>query len=358
MNRSNKIDIMKAIGIILVVIGHCTNIIFLHRFIYLFHLALFFVISGYLYNEKYADNPWNYIGKILKSYIPLYFIYNTIFVLGHNLFIQIGILDNSLPIYGYPETVCSLLNSFLFISNEPFSAAMWFIPVLIVSLIIFNFITNYSSKTKILQRKELLRFSLVFLITIIGIYLNYKNLNIGLHYQTSFAIMPFIYLGHCIKLYGSKILKSNIKLAALLIILIIIIIYKIPGQVELSQNCLWKPHLFYILSPLMIYVIFTISTYINKHNHILTNLLSYIGKNTISIMCLHILFFKLFDFVYINLITHEYDKIGMFTCSYQDIWIIYSIIGITGPLLTNYIAQKIIQKSKFKIKNFINSKSK
>lgn len=48
--RNTKIDVIKGMAIILVVLGHCgfpaTN------FIYLFHMAVFFIASGYCWNEK------------------------------------------------------------------------------------------------------------------------------------------------------------------------------------------------------------------------------------------------------------------------------------------------------------------
>lgn len=51
--RETYIDIAKGIGIILVVIGHLHGINhIIHDFFYLFHMPLFFIISGYLYNHK------------------------------------------------------------------------------------------------------------------------------------------------------------------------------------------------------------------------------------------------------------------------------------------------------------------
>lgn len=53
MIRQNWIDWAKAIGIYLVVVGHCTftntNI---EGFIYTFHMPLFFLISGFLYKKE------------------------------------------------------------------------------------------------------------------------------------------------------------------------------------------------------------------------------------------------------------------------------------------------------------------
>ena len=56
--RNLVVDIMRAVGIILVVLGHSEiSNSFAIRFIYLFHLPLFFVLSGYLYNDKGGEKP-------------------------------------------------------------------------------------------------------------------------------------------------------------------------------------------------------------------------------------------------------------------------------------------------------------
>lgn len=61
MEQENKrnplIDYMKAIGIILMVMGHSGSPITL--WIYLFHMSLFFIISGYCIKEYYSDSLSN-----------------------------------------------------------------------------------------------------------------------------------------------------------------------------------------------------------------------------------------------------------------------------------------------------------
>lgn len=52
--RNMTIDILKDIGILFMVIGHSGAP--LDRFIYLFHMALFFMVSGYLWSDNKAQN--------------------------------------------------------------------------------------------------------------------------------------------------------------------------------------------------------------------------------------------------------------------------------------------------------------
>lgn len=58
--RIEYIDIAKGTGIILMVLGHIpafsNNYKFAYKFIYAFHMPLFFIISGYLFAYKYKQN--------------------------------------------------------------------------------------------------------------------------------------------------------------------------------------------------------------------------------------------------------------------------------------------------------------
>lgn len=49
-HQSEIFSIVKGIGIILMVIGHASSPF--HDFIYLFHMPLFFMISGFFFNPE------------------------------------------------------------------------------------------------------------------------------------------------------------------------------------------------------------------------------------------------------------------------------------------------------------------
>lgn len=76
------IDIVKFIGIFLVVFGHSlqtfeltdTSVVFKHlwKYIYLFHMPLFFIIAGYLYKAKNKSDNYK---KIIWGLLIPYFIY-------------------------------------------------------------------------------------------------------------------------------------------------------------------------------------------------------------------------------------------------------------------------------------------
>jgi len=73
-NRIDWIDWAKVIGIWIVVYGHTPGHLF-GQVIFLFHMPLFFIISGMLYKQRPVVHE---IQRSLYSLILPYFIYNAI----------------------------------------------------------------------------------------------------------------------------------------------------------------------------------------------------------------------------------------------------------------------------------------
>ena len=69
--RKKYIDILKGIGIFYVILGHVTHTSFLFRYIYSFHMPLFFFISGMLFvpslykeeSEQSADSLYLFLSR-------------------------------------------------------------------------------------------------------------------------------------------------------------------------------------------------------------------------------------------------------------------------------------------------------
>ncbi len=69
-------DILKGIGIVSIVFGHSQNLGIAIRTVYYYHLAIFFFISGYFYNEeRYGDAPFDFFARRLKNMWVPYFCY-------------------------------------------------------------------------------------------------------------------------------------------------------------------------------------------------------------------------------------------------------------------------------------------
>lgn len=53
-NSNDTITYMKAVGIMLMVLAHYSNFLFIYYTVYMFHMPLFFIVSGYCFKEKYS----------------------------------------------------------------------------------------------------------------------------------------------------------------------------------------------------------------------------------------------------------------------------------------------------------------
>ena len=83
MSHYNKINILKALAIMLVVSGHLEFSLIPLFPPYSFQLALFFFISGMLFNDKYGFIQ--YTKKRFKSLLVPYFLY-ALLVSYHHLY--------------------------------------------------------------------------------------------------------------------------------------------------------------------------------------------------------------------------------------------------------------------------------
>ncbi len=125
MQRDKVVDISKGLGIFLSIFGHL-NYTFLHAFIYMFHMPLFYFISGYLFNpKKYSFKQ--YVFRKLRTIIVPYFVLGAIimafdyFVYREVHFVELIIQKRYLPLWFltslfFTEIIFYIINKF--ISND------------------------------------------------------------------------------------------------------------------------------------------------------------------------------------------------------------------------------------------------
>lgn len=130
--REPLYDVMKGLGIISIVIGHCTNSVLVCNFVYSFHLALF--VSGMQINPaEYATQPWSLVANRSRSMWPGYFGYFTVFTLAHDLLVRFK-LHPWQTYYDKSELAVRIFNNFVFRGSESFAGAMWFVPMLLAAV--------------------------------------------------------------------------------------------------------------------------------------------------------------------------------------------------------------------------------
>lgn len=76
--RFDYLDVAKGIGILLVVWAHILLVGWSHRLIYAFHMPLFFLISGILYNKDKYKTFAEFFRVRFKRLIVPYLIYSVV----------------------------------------------------------------------------------------------------------------------------------------------------------------------------------------------------------------------------------------------------------------------------------------
>lgn len=140
--RSAYWDIVKGIGIISIVLGH--SCFFAVKWVYAYHMMLFFFISGYLFSDKkYKNKPFEYLGKRIGDFLPKFIIYESLLVIFNNVFVSLGICDD-LSKQNIKEMIRGVLNT-AFFQHAYIGGSAWFVPLLIVTSGVFGciiFITD------------------------------------------------------------------------------------------------------------------------------------------------------------------------------------------------------------------------
>ena len=345
MKRDDSVSIAKGIAIILMVFGHSIYDCYVNDYLILIRMPLFFIMSGYLFKEKYTTEPYTFINKRIKGiYIPLV-KYSLLFLFLHNIFFIIGIYND---IYIDSGDVSRLYAPIDFIkkgfriitsmqSYDRLLGGYWFIHSLFWGSLIFFFI------------KKTLNNSIISLILLLvsSYVFNYYNIAIPyfrINWLCLYAAF-FIMIGHVYKKNNFNIHLNNYFLIAGLIF-IGIIAYISPTSMT---NCKHFQLLPYSTAAIIgTFIILRISNHIMYKNNTLSKILIWIGGQTFAILTWHMLSFKIISIIIILIYKEPFYRLAE-TLTINDYlvkgwWIAYWIIGVTIPILLNYSISNLNNK--------------
>ena len=275
-NRIYWLDTAKAIGIVLVVIGHSIPEGFGKLWIYSFHMPLFFLISGIFLYQNYEKNE-NY---------DLFYIKKTTSILIPYIFF--GIINTVLliPVWGLVETLQGL--KFSGISGGP----TWFLLSLFISEIVCYLLIKKF-------KYSILFFLSILISLVIGYIFAYNNIDIALFLSNIFISIFFVGLGFLAGKYVFKLNNINQSNRTKLFIFSIFLILTVANyyiatkthtRLDMIYNKLGEP---YTMIPgaftgiILVLCLSILMSYIRIDT--LHKFISYIGKNTLIIFALHMI---------------------------------------------------------------------
>ena len=361
--RNTNIDSMKGILIVLVLLGHTYNK-YCYGFISLFHVGLFFVLSGYCFNQKYSESIlslWELFKKRIKSLWVPYVAYNFIFLIMMNIFIKIGFLTSSNMYFTYdphlsdgfclPITILGAVKAFIkslfFMNSRPFAGGLWFLGGL------FYVTFLYAILQFILKKFKIEKIHIVF--SILLLVLGWLIVKLG-YVQT----IPFlkqvsiIFISEILFCIGSYIreyfiiprIKIYFYYIGFILFFAILCILSTFGSISVASVNIQNPF-FYIVSILSGggFVLCLVLIIENLNMEKILCFFSYLGKKTIPILALHTLCFKIITLIQIKYYNGDKILLAMYPVWKNTfLWsLLYLLVGLFIPLLIS----SILTNSKF-----------
>lgn len=218
--RTHWIDVLKGVGILLVLIGHC-NIDNINGYIYLFHMPLFYIISGFCWNtEKYTKHTQfkDYFKRKFNSFIIPYFKIAFFCLL---FYILVVYPLSSLSTTEFKEQILKFLFGIFIYSRGtmewlPYCSPIWFLSALFFSELYLFF--TMRAKYPIL---------VVLCIGTLGYGCSLLGKCFPWNIDSACIALSFLYLGICLRRYWSIIHKLE-YLTILLPLSIVLLLYYRP----------------------------------------------------------------------------------------------------------------------------------
>lgn len=355
MAKDNTVTYVKAIGIILMVLGHLVpSDMVLRKAIFTFHMPLFFIMSGYCFKEKYLEDAKQFVVRKIKGiYVP-FVVFSLVFLALHNVFCHWHLYEPTW-LYGWKDYLWESSRIVTRMShNEGLLGTFWFLKELFWGNIIFYAtykLIKLIGNSKLVNGDWRLGAEWVtaiglFVLTEIALIFHLRIPYFTVTFLSTYAAF-FIAVGY---LWKKAEWKCDqwwiwvIGIASVLIEAIFADRVAMKYQTPLSLIYYAIPAIFgtIVVYNLCQRLIKSVSDY-------KWPVLNFIGEHTLSIMALHFLAFKLVTFGYIKLRDLPIEllqPLGVPDGLANTVWgiLLCTFVGVFVPLLFAWLWIKIKAK--------------
>jgi polysaccharide biosynthesis protein PslL len=308
------VDVLKGIGIVLVVLGHCPNPF--NKIIFMFHMPLFFFISGYLFKPNKNIRDY-FLNKIVHLIIP----YVSFLILLYPVFNRINF--KSIGLETFTEHVMKPL-----IGGRNLSGVLsvfWFVTTL--------FLTQQLMNILMVKLNSLYLIIFSSLLLIMG-YINsiyFPEFWLPWNANVVFASLPIFHIGF---LYNKfKIKQNKLLLGSLFLIVLMMTLYFSKNTYDMRNANYGIPVVTLFSSIVFIVTLIEFSKLISKIS-IIEKPLSELGKASMVIMFLH----QAIIVIILKFITNN------------------TAVGFIGSVIFSYLAYIILLQNKTCRAIFLGSK--
>ena len=363
MTRDTTISIAKGIAIILMVIAHAEAPSWLCKFIFEFHMPLFFITAGYFFSLRYLHDEATFVKKRIKGLYWPFVKWALFFLILHNWMFDIGILNE---VYGneqggvlhpwsWHQMQQNIWNIFTAMGGYDafLCGAFWFFRGLFVASILYLIL--YKVILKVLPQRAAV--SVPYLICLLMLLLcgwkTWEGLKVVNIVQGGYREMMgcfFFGIGFIFRQYvivfRERMSHYHTRLWSSLLFAVVVFLF----SKYLTANMNWRSSFVQFLSlpiPAILGFLMTynLSSWIDEHPWKFKQLLAYIGDHTLYIFIFHIISYKTVSLLKIwyysldprqigcHMVIHEHSQEDWF-------WVLYTIAGVGLPLTGIWLYEK------------------
>ena len=372
MKRDTTISVAKGIAIILMVIAHAEAPGWLCKFIFEFHMPLFFITAGYFFSTRYLHDEATFVKKRVKGLYWPFVKWALFFLILHNWMFDIGILNE---VYGneqggvlhpwsWHQIQQNIWNIFTAMGGYDafLCGAFWFFRGLFVASILYLIIykvldSSLSSISSLASKASLARPAIPYLICLLmlllGAWKTWEGLKVINIVQGGYReIMGcfFFGVGFIIRQHMTayRDITSHYHARFWTSLLFAAVVFLFSKYLTANMN--WRSSFNQFLSlpiPAILGFLMTynLSSWIDEHNWKLKQMLVYIGDHTLYVFIFHIISYKVVSLLKIwyygldprqigcHMVIHEHSQEDWF-------WVLYTIAGVGLPIAGIWLYEK------------------
>ena len=366
MKRDTSISIAKGIAIILMVIAHAEAPGWLCRFIFEFHMPLFFITAGYFFSLKYLNDEATFVKKRVKGLYWPFVKWAVFFLIIHNWMFDLGILNETFgneaggvthP-YSWHQIQQNLWTIVTAMAGYDafLCGAFWFFRGLFVASILYLIIYKLALKVLPKRTRTLTPYLICLIMLLLCGWKTYEGLRVINLVQGGYRDMMGCFFFGCgfifrqfVDAYHKAIARVYVSLPMTLVCAIVVYLF----SKYLTANMNWRSTFTQFLSlpiPALLGFLMTynISRWIDRTKGWVKKFLVYTGDHTLNIFIFHIISYKVVSLLKIwyygldprqigcHMVIHDYSQQDLF-------WILYTIAGIGIPLLGTMMSERVIR---------------
>lgn len=287
VNRDKALDVLKGIGILSMIMGHSNMGEIFTTYVAGFHMQLFFLVSGFLFNSK----KYSLIQYTKRKAKSLLLPYATFAIVTLVVCLIVSFVSGS-NVYGFPSCLLGIVYSNR--SIFPITGAIWFLQCLFLVCVLFWFISRVP---------RIFQLIVLFVFSLLGYYQSKYDLHLPFALDSALTATLFYAVGFYARGFTDRLLgcRHSLVLGTILIVCSGISIF-LNGQVN-PRTCEYGFYPVYFINAILsVWGWYYIAKWLSNKamgtliSRIGADSILYLGFNQLIILGLYKLFSVLFHF--------------------------------------------------------------